>query len=150
MTTVLGGQNSSARLPRPPDFWLRHVFPERFRCQSADLMLDDVQLRMEELTGRVARAISLMQGPAPAEANNMAVNLLVREALALQRDRSPEGYRSMVASLIMADPLFGDLRRQMCELNQQAVRSARSMAFCTGISASILVFAVSFVVAKLF
>jgi hypothetical protein len=38
----------------------------------------------------------------------------------------------------------------MCELNQQAVRSARSMAFCTGISASILVFAVSFVVAKLF
>jgi hypothetical protein len=134
-SAVGGGKPPAAEQPdaiarRSP--WLRHVFsdnPPEFTG------LDVVQIRLEEEVARIALAIERAypdEIPSPEVARSWAVNLLMEQALVLQRQHSPGGYKTMLSHLVTWDPDVATFRNSMgvaALKSAQEKFAARRMAF---------------------
>ena len=110
---------------RRPSRWLRHVYPASFPVENYDDTQDLLRLRLEEITTTISNAIVEQHGVDAAEARSAASNILTDQALVIQRENAPDGYRAMLIALVGDDPeLLGFRRELRVAAHRQAIRAA--------------------------
>lgn len=111
--------------------WLRHVYPDRVARDPYDVLRDNVSLKLEEqiawLTDQMRRG-----GLAGDGLVNLAANLLVEQALALQRQHSPDGYEAMVTNIFLGDPSCPKGRAWVLEYSNLMNKKSQLKGFLLG------------------
>lgn len=113
---------------QPANPWLRHVFPERFPFDPSDMTRDALQVQLETLIGAISAAVIKQHGTDRQTADSAGANMLMGEALALQRQHAPKGYQAMLTSLVTHDPIMSELRSDLLS----EVRKAGKQGFRRG------------------
>jgi len=83
--------------------WLDHLRPGMPSPEVLELqerIRGDIERRVSELAGRLSRE----GGMETALASSVSACLHVHQALEVQRDASPDGYRAMLTALFLGDP----------------------------------------------
>lgn len=124
--------------------WIRHLDPNPVR-QDFDVVREALQERLEAQVAGLAADIR-KHGRAESESLAVAVNVLVVEALALQRAHSPGGYATMLTQLVAHDPAVAALRSEI----RTEVVSVRRRAFLLGVWTPVAAFLVAMAVGRLF
>lgn len=115
--------------------WLEHLNPET--DSDSNHARDTVRLFIEQHVSSLTHRLITEANLEAKDAAAYAANLMVSQALAVQREASPEGYRLMVSSLAVEDPALSDLRSDILTIIQRRA----TVAFRVGMFAA---FSVSF------
>ena len=91
--------------------WLRHLRQDV--RQPWDVTMEAHQEILEVQMLGLARDIQAQHGVTPSVGRQTATNLIVAEALELQRQHSPGGQAAMVGALLSADPALAGFREAL-------------------------------------
>lgn len=112
--------------------WLDHVWPAPANEREDNHAKDALRLHLEREVTHIANRMVAEQRTPRHLATAYATNALVAQALEVQREASPEGYRNMLLSLATEDPALCELRAEL----GTAIRRRASLSFRFGVGAA--------------
>lgn len=119
-------------MKRPYNPWLEHLSPEDHdTSHGKDAVRFFIEEKVADLTSRLVREHNL----SPDLASAYAANLIVSQALAVQREASPDGYQLMLTSLAIDDPALQPFRKDLMMVFQRAT----SQHYRAGLASALIV-----------
>lgn len=99
----------TARGQSPQNIWLYHLLKSSEREPRLLELEDRVRSELEAVVSRLVRDAAKAHGMSPAQTNITGVNLVVQQALELQREHSSFNYVQMIRSLLAGDPALSEI-----------------------------------------
>lgn len=106
---------------QPQNIWLAHLAKSSERDPRLVELEDRIRSELETVVSRLVRDAATNHGLSTRAANAAGVNLVVQQALNLQREHSPGSGIQMVASLLGGDPALAPV---LAGLNYKAVAAS--------------------------
>ena len=128
--------------------WLKHIYPESHINNHNYIASEIISFRLEELMSHIFAMSEKNESGSDANAiRTIAANLIVEQALIIQREHSLAGYKSMINNLLSEDPEMQWLRDEFVlaisqGLQRNTIKHNRSKviwsisSFCAGIVVS--------------
>lgn len=112
-------KQTSASGIEPGNIWLYHLLKSHQREPGMLGLEDSVRCNLEQIISRLVAGIYDQNKMQLQQVNSAAVNLVLQQALELQREYSPAAHLPMFRSLLNQDPALFELRNEMIRHGQE-------------------------------